>query len=56
MGARAYSEFKGGARLGDQVPPGVTVEYSLVFDIAPGATGLRLRFNQYQRPTIGLTP
>jgi hypothetical protein len=56
LGAYAYSEYKGGQTLGDQVPPGVTVQYSLVFDIAPGATGLRLRFNQDQRPTIGLTP
>ena len=56
VGARAYSEYQGGSRLGDQVPPGVTVQYSLVFDIAPDATELRLRFNQDQRPTITLAP
>jgi hypothetical protein len=49
-----YSKYKGGQDVGGQVPPGVTVKYFLVFDIAPDATGLKLVFRQDKNPQINL--
>ena len=54
LGAISYSSLKGGANLGGQVPPGVTATYYLVFDIAPNAANLQLRFNQDTKPVIAL--
>ncbi len=54
LGAYGYSETKGGQRIGGQVPPGVTVRYHVVFDIAPDATGLAFTFKQDKRPTFDL--
>ena len=53
-GASAYSEFKGGQRVGGQVPPGTTVRYYLVFDVGTSATGLTLQFEQGNKPLINL--
>lgn len=50
MGAFSYSTFKGGAQIGGQVPPGVEVTYYVPYDVAPGATGLALVFNQDTKP------
>lgn len=54
IGALTYSSTKGGANLGGQVPPGVAATYYLVFDIAPNAANLQLRFNQDTKPVISL--
>jgi hypothetical protein len=54
LGAFAYSKFKGGQDVGGQVPPGLTVKYYLVFDIAPDANGLKLVFRQDKNPQINL--
>lgn len=54
FGAASYSTFKGGQSIGGQVPPGVTVRYSLVFDINPAATGLQLVFNQDTKPKFAI--
>jgi len=55
VGAYGYSEFKGGQSIGGQVPPGVNVKYYVVFDVAPDATGLTIKFKQDKQPvfTIG---
>lgn len=54
IGALSYSEFKGGQRVGGQVPPGVDVTYHIPFDVAPGATGLALVFNQDTKPRFAI--
>jgi len=54
IGAYSYSEFKGGQRVGGQVPPGVEVVYHIPFDVAPAATGLTFTFKQDKRPTFNL--
>lgn len=54
FGTYAYSEYKGGQNIGKQVPPGVTVRYFVVFDIAPDAKGLRFQFDQDKKPTFDL--
>jgi len=53
-GAYGYSEFKGGQSVGGQVPPGVSVRYYVVFDVAPDASGLLFRFNQDKEPTFAI--
>jgi len=53
-GASSYSEFKGGQRIGGQVPPGTTVRYYIPFDVSPTATGLTLQFEQGNKPLINL--
>lgn len=53
-GTSGYSEYAGGKRLGEQVPPGVTVAYFLVYDINPAANGLQLVFKQSGNPVFGL--
>ncbi len=53
-GASSYSEFKGGQRLGGQVPPGTTVRYYIAFDVGANATGLTLQFLQGNKPLINL--
>jgi len=35
-----YSHYLGRAALGEQMPPGVTVMVTLLFDVAPGTTGM----------------
>ncbi len=54
LGASGYSEYAGGKRVGDQVPPGVTVAYYLIYDINPSASGLQLVFKQGGNPVFGL--
>lgn len=54
IGALSYSEFKGGQRIGGQVPPGVDVTYHIPYDVAPGATGLVLVFKQDTQPRFTL--
>jgi len=54
MGTYAYSEFKGGHRMGGQVPPGVNVTYYIVFDVAPNATDLQFVFKQDKKPTFAV--
>lgn len=54
IGALTYSEFKGGQRLGAQVPPGVDVTYHIPYDVAPGASGLALVFKQDWQPRFTL--
>lgn len=49
-GALSYSTFKQGQQLGGQVPPGVSVQYFIPFDIAPNATTLIFQFNQDTEP------
>jgi uncharacterized cupredoxin-like copper-binding protein len=53
-GTYGYSEFKGGQRLGGQVPPGVSVTYYVVFDVAPNATDLQFTFKQDTKPVFGV--
>ena len=50
LGVYGYSELKGGQPIGGQVPPGVSVRYYVVFDVAPNATGLTLKFKQDKNP------
>ena len=54
FGTYSYSEYKGGQAIGGQVPPGVNVTYHIVFDIAPGTTGLQLVFKQDTKPVFAL--
>jgi hypothetical protein len=54
VGAYGYAEYKQGAPLGGQVPPGVTVRSYAIFDINPDATGLRLVFKQDTKPQFAL--
>lgn len=54
LGAYSYSEFKGGQRVGGQVPPGVAVVYYVAFDIAPTATGLQFVFLQDKKPIFSV--
>ena len=54
LGAYSYSEFKGGQRIGGQVPPGVTVTYYVVFDVAPTATDLQFTFKQDKKPVFAV--
>jgi ABC-type Na+ efflux pump permease subunit len=55
LGSYGYAETKGGQRVGGQVPPGVSVRYYVIFDIAPDATGLTFKFKQDKNPifTVG---
>ncbi len=53
-GASSYSEFKGGQRVGGQIPPGITVRYYIAFDVGANATGLTLQFQQGNKPLINL--
>jgi uncharacterized membrane protein len=55
IGTYGYSEFKGGQRMGGQVPPGVNVTYYIVFDVAPNAADLQFTFKQDKKPvfTVG---
>ncbi|MFN8533869.1 MAG: DUF4352 domain-containing protein [Dehalococcoidia bacterium] len=41
-GTYMYPEFRKVNRMGDQVPPGVPYPTMLIFDVAPGASGLQL--------------
>ena len=54
LSAYTYSEFKGGQRVGGQVPPGVSVTYYLVFDVAPNTSNLQLTFKQDKNPTFAV--
>jgi hypothetical protein len=54
VGALLYSEYRGGKKLGVQVPPGITVTYHIAFDINPSASGLVLLFKQDTQPQIAL--
>jgi hypothetical protein len=49
-GALTFSTFKKAQMLGGQVPPGVSVQYQIVFDVAPNTTGLTFQFNQDTKP------
>jgi len=49
-----YGKDQGGTDIGGQVPPGVTVHYFIVFDVAPDAAGLKLQFNQDKKPVVDL--
>ncbi len=53
-GSYSYSEFKGGQRLSGQVPPGVSVTYHIIFDVAPNAADLQLTFKQDTKPIFGV--
>jgi hypothetical protein len=48
-----YSDSVNKGHVGDQMPPGVTVRVTLLFDVAPGAPGLKLHPVQ-GGPDIGL--
>ena len=54
MGTYGYAEFKGGQRIGGQVPSGVSVRYYVVFDIAPDASELTFKFNQDKQPIFAI--
>jgi uncharacterized membrane protein len=54
LGTYSYSEFKGGQRIGGQVPPGVNVTYYIAFDVAPAAADLQFIFKQDTKPTFGV--
>jgi len=54
LGAYGYAEVKGGQRIGGQVPPGVSVRFYVVFDVAPNATGLTLKFKQDKNPVFAV--
>jgi hypothetical protein len=54
IGTYTYATYKKGQAIGGQVPPGVTVRYYLVFDIAPDATDLRLVFKQDTKPVFAV--
>jgi hypothetical protein len=54
VGAYGYAEYKQGAPLGGQIPPGVTVRTYVIFDTNPDATGLRLIFKQDTKPQFML--
>jgi Rieske Fe-S protein len=53
-GALTYSTFKKAQMLGGQVPPGVSVQYQIVFDVAPNTAGLTFQFNQDTKPKFTL--
>ena len=40
--------------LGGQVPPDVSVQYHIVFDVAPNTTDLIFQFNQDTKPKFTL--
>lgn len=54
FGAISYGTFKKGQQIGGQVPPGVTVRYYLIFDVAPDATNLLLVFKQDTKPQFAV--
>lgn len=54
FGAYSYADYKKGQTIGGQVPPGVTVHYYLIFDVAPDATDLQLVFKQDTNPTFAI--
>lgn len=54
IAAFSYASFKKGQNIGGQVPPGVTVRYYVIFDVAPDATGLRLVFKQDTKPQFAI--
>ncbi len=54
LGTYGYGEFKGGQRIGSQVPPGVNVTYYVVFDVAPTAADLQFTFKQDKKPVFGV--
>lgn len=41
-----YSHSIGQAALGEQMPPGVTTRFTVLFDVAPGTTGMKLHLVQ----------
>ncbi len=53
VSAFTYSSSHGGGNV-NQVPPGSSVKYFLVFDINPSANGLSLTFNQDTYPKVSL--
>jgi hypothetical protein len=53
-GVLTYSTFKKAQMLGGQVPPGVSVQYYIVFDVAPNTIGLIFQFNQDTKPKFTL--
>jgi len=52
--ANGYSQYRGGADVRGQVPPGDEVTLYLLFDVAPNTTGLQLQFNQDNGPLVNL--
>lgn len=54
FGAISYGTFKKGQGIGGQVPPGVTVRYYLIFDVAPDAKDLKLIFKQDTKPSFAV--
>ena len=52
--AFGYSESRGGWRIGDQIPPGVSVTYYTIFDVPPDATDLHLTFKQDTNPVFAV--
>jgi hypothetical protein len=53
-GVYAYPAYKKAQNIGGQVPPGVTVRYYLIFDVAPDASDLQLVFKQDTKPTFAV--
>lgn len=52
--AYGYADYKKTQQIGGQVPPGVEVTYYVIFDIAPGSSGLALLFKQDKQPRFTL--
>jgi hypothetical protein len=52
--AFGYSESRGGRRIGDLIPPGVSVTYYTIFDVPPDATDLHLTFKQDTNPVFAV--
>lgn len=54
IAAFSYATYKKGQNIGGQVPPGVTVRYYVIFDVAPDAKDLRLVFKQDTKPQFAV--
>lgn len=50
----SYASYQKAQPIGGQVPPGVTVRYYLIFDLAPDAQDLRLVFKQDTKPQFAV--